>query len=328
MTFDLNAPLLGAAGAPQIGSNSFINGAMTIAQRALSLVMTAGLAVPTASLGYPTVDMWYAYSTGANPTMAQVAGTGTSLFRTQFTGIAATTAIGFGQRVESTEAARYAGNNAVLSVDLSNSLLTTVTWTAFRPTTTADTYGTIGTPTRTQIATGTFTVSPTLARYSATFACDTNVRNGIEVVLTVGAQTSGTWVIGDAKLEVGSVATPFVGRVNEFAECLRFYQKQAPYAVAPNATFTISAANTNALIFNTGATNFIGGPSFARMFAIPVITFSDGLGNAGVIGALSGGNWLNGQSTSMYTATESSFTILSGSASSHHYRYQLFAQIP
>ena len=51
-----------------------------------------------------------------------------------------------------------ANTTATLSVNLSNSVLTTVTWTAYYANT-ADTFGTLASPTRTQIATGTFTVS-------------------------------------------------------------------------------------------------------------------------------------------------------------------------
>jgi hypothetical protein len=118
-----------------------------------------------------------------------------------------------------------AGVNATLSVDLANSLLTTVTWTASYATT-ADTFGTIGTPTKTQIATGTFTVNSTVTNYTAPIAIPAAATTGIEILLTVGAQTSGTWTIGNMQLEAGSVATPFERRDygRELIMCQRYYE--------------------------------------------------------------------------------------------------------
>jgi hypothetical protein len=87
-------------------------------------------------------------------------------------------------------------------------LLTTVTWTAYYATT-ADTFGTLASPTRTQIATGTFTVTSTVTNYTASISVPSAATTGIEIVLTVGAQTSGTWTIGAVQLEAGSSATPF-----------------------------------------------------------------------------------------------------------------------
>jgi hypothetical protein len=101
-----------------------------------------------------------------------------------------------------------AGTTATLSVDLANSLLTSVTWTAYYATT-KDTFGTLVSPTKTQIATGTFMISSTVDRYSTQISIPIEAVTGIEIVFSVGAQTSGTWVIGDAQLEIGSTATPF-----------------------------------------------------------------------------------------------------------------------
>jgi hypothetical protein len=142
----------------------------------------------------------------------------------QITGAASVTAVGVGQRIEQSNSYDLAGGNATLSVDLANSLLTTVTWTASYATT-ADTFGTIGTPTKTQIATGTFTVNSTVTNYTATFAVPAAATTGVEVLLTVGAQTSGTWTIGNIQLEAGSVASPFERRDygRELIMCQRYY---------------------------------------------------------------------------------------------------------
>jgi hypothetical protein len=203
--------------------NRIINGQMQIAQRATSATITAG---STIAAGYSTVDRFYVYCTGANVTAAQVAGTGATKNRLQITGAASVTAIGIGQRIEQLNSYDMAGTTATLSLDISNSLLTTVTWTAFYANT-ADTFGTLASPTRTQIATGTFTVTSTLANYSTQISIPAAATTGIEVVLTVGAQTSGTWVIGNLMLEESSIATSFDYRPygTELALCQRYFEK-------------------------------------------------------------------------------------------------------
>jgi hypothetical protein len=113
--------------------NRLINGAMQIAQRGTS--GTSGAAVPTIAPTYPSVDRWYAYATGATVTVAQVAGSGANKNNLQVTGAASVTAVGVGQRIEQLNSYDLAGSTCTLSVNMSNSLLTTVTWTAFLQTT-------------------------------------------------------------------------------------------------------------------------------------------------------------------------------------------------
>ena len=134
----------GATG-PLSFRNKIINGDMRIDQRNAGASQTFTAA---AALAY-SVDRWYGYCTGANVTGARVAGSSATQYRYQFTGAASVTGIGFGQRIEATNAYPLAGQAATLSVDLSNSLLTTVTWTAYYANT-ADTFGTLAAPTRTQ----------------------------------------------------------------------------------------------------------------------------------------------------------------------------------
>jgi hypothetical protein len=217
------------AGTAVMGSsflrNRIINGNMYVAQRATSATVTAGTGVPTASTGYPCVDRFFVYSTGANVTAAQVTATGATPFLLRITGAASVTAIGVGQRIETNNSIDLAGQTCTLSVELANSLLTTVTWTASYANTT-DTFGTIGTPTKTQIATGTFTVTSTLTRYSVNIAVPSAATTGIEILFTVGAQTSGTWDIDNVQFEPGSVATPFERRHfgQELSLCQRYFQ--------------------------------------------------------------------------------------------------------
>ena len=217
------SPAVSSLNGGQIGGNRnrIINGDMDTDQRNAGAAQTFTAA---AALAY-SVDRWYGYSTGANVTGQRVQGTTAGQFRYRFTGAASVTAIGFGQRIEQLNSADFAGTTATLSVDLANSLLTTVTWTAFYANT-ADTFGTLASPTRTQIATGTFTVNSTVTRYSTNISVPAAATTGIEIVFTVGAQTSGTWTIGDVQLEPGTIATPFERRSygQELALCQRYFQ--------------------------------------------------------------------------------------------------------
>jgi hypothetical protein len=227
--------------------NRIINGQFQIAQRATSATITVG---STIAAGYSTVDRFYAYCTGANVTAAQVAGSGNTKNRFQITGAGSVTAVGIGQRIEALNSYDLAGKTATLSVNISNSLLTSVTWTAYYANT-ADTFGTLASPTRTQIATGTFTVTSTLTNYSAQIAIPAAATTGIEIVLTVGAQTSGTWVIGNIQLEKGASKTGFDYRSygTELALCQRYYETFGTSAV--RATFgTAAAFNTTTVYAN------------------------------------------------------------------------------
>ena len=220
--------------------NRLINGAFNIDQRnaGAAKTITAG-----AALAY-TVDRWYAYSTGANVTGQRVAGTSPNKYNYQFTGAASVTKIGFAQRIEAINCQDLANTTATLSVDLANSLLTTGTWTAWYANT-EDTFGTLASPTRTQIATGTFTVNSTLTRYTTNITVPSAAITGIEIEFSVGAQTSGTWTIGRVQLEAGSTATPFETRSvgQELALCQRYYEvglEEFSCAAGPNGAANIA----------------------------------------------------------------------------------------
>jgi hypothetical protein len=216
------AAILGSInGGPISGTrNRIINGAMAVDQRNAGAAQTFTAA---AALAY-SVDRWYGYCTGANVTGQRIQGASVGQFYYRFTGAASVTAIGFGQRIEQLNSADLAGSTATLSVDLANSVLTTVTWTAYYATT-ADTFGTLASPTRTQIATGTFTVTSIVTRYSTNISVPAAATTGIEVVFTVGAQTSGTWTVGNVQLEGSTIATPFERRSYglELSLCQSYY---------------------------------------------------------------------------------------------------------
>ena len=222
------ATLASINGGPLAGSrNRIINGGMDVAQRSggAAVAFTAG-----AALGYP-IDRWYGYCTGANVTGQQIPGSilspGALSYSSAYriTGASGCTSIGLGQRIESLNSYDLAGTTATLSVSLANSLLTTVTWTAYYANT-LDSFGTLASPTRTQIATGTFTVNSTVTRYSTNISVPAAASTGIEIVFTVGAQTSGTWTITNVQLEAGTVATAFERRSygQELALCQRYFE--------------------------------------------------------------------------------------------------------
>jgi hypothetical protein len=218
-----NAVFSGVASPPNgMGFRSrIINGGMAVDQRNAGAAQTITAA---AALAY-TVDRWYAYSTGANVTGQRVAGAGANQYRYQFTGAASVTKIGFVQRIEALNSYDLNNISATLSVDLANSVLTTVTWVASYANTT-DTFGSLASPTVTQIATGTFTVNSTVTGYSTTISIPSAATTGLQIEFSVGAQTSGTWTIGNVQLEAGTVASPFERRDygRELMMCQRYYQ--------------------------------------------------------------------------------------------------------
>jgi hypothetical protein len=228
-TFSGNVQMASLNGGALAGlRNRVINGNFYVDQRNSGASQTITAA---AALAY-TVDRFYAYCTGANVTGQRVAGTAPNAFLYRFTGAASVTKIGFAQRIENVNCQDLAGQTATLSVDLSNSLLTTVTWTAWYANT-ANTFGTLASPTRTSIATGTFTVNSTLTNYSTNITIPAAATTGIEIELSVGAQISGTWNIGDIQWEIGSVVTPFEQRPigMELALCQRYYYRATASAV-------------------------------------------------------------------------------------------------
>jgi hypothetical protein len=224
--------------------------------------------VPTSSTGYPCVDRWFVYSTGANVTAASLYPVVTGKAAIQVTGAASVTAVGIGQRIEQQNCLDMAGQTCTLSAQIANSLLTTVTWKASYATTTNNTFGTIGTPTKTTIATGTFAVTATMTKFTASFTMPA-VPTGVEILFTVGAQTSGTWILSQVQFETGPVATPFEFQnySTQLAQCQRYFTQ------LPNQI--VNGYNTSGnLIYNQ-----VTLPVF--MFAASTVVFTlAGNGNA------------------------------------------------
>ena len=238
--------------------NRIINGNMASDQRNAGAAQTITAA---AALAY-TVDRFYAYCTGANVTGQQIAGATANQYRYRFTGAASVTAIGFAQRIEAINSADLASTTATLSVDLANSLLTTVTWTAYYANTT-DTFGSLASPTVTSIATGTFTVTSTVTRYNAQISIPSAATTGLQILFTVGAQTSGTWTIGNVQLEPGSVATPYEMQIysDQLAQCQRYYYKLKAATAFVNGGVGRAYSITNAQAFMALPVSMRGAPT-------------------------------------------------------------------
>lgn len=279
------------------GYNSFknriINGAMVIDQRnaGASQTFTAG-----AALAY-AVDRWYGYCTGANITGQQIAG-GTTPTVTQnryrFTGAASVTSVGFGQRIEQKNSYDLAGSTCTLSADLAiSATLTTVTWTAYYATTTADTFGSLASPTVTQIATGTFTVTSTVTNFSANISVPAAATTGIQILFTVGALTAGlTWTIGNVQLEKGSTATSFDYRDygTELFLCQRYYETTS----YPSATQGLDTTQLS-IIWNA---NFSSGQKYlVAKRAVPTVTLYGRTNVAGAPSRTDTGAAITGTST-------------------------------
>jgi hypothetical protein len=195
--------------------NRLINGGMAVDQRNNGASQTL-----PAAYTY-TVDRWFAYSGGANTTGQRVASGVTGVpYVYQITGTAGVTFLQYMQRIEAINIADLAGSAVTLSALISNSTLTTINWYIYIAGST-DNY-----TAATLYTSGGWTVNSTLTSYNAQFTLPTNAANGVWVVFQAGAQTSGTWRIGNAQLEKGVTATSFDYRPygTELSLCQRYYE--------------------------------------------------------------------------------------------------------
>jgi len=205
--------------------NRIINGSYRVDQRNSYASQTITAA---AALAY-TADRWYAYCTGANVTGQDVAGTGSDQRAYKFTGATSNTLVGFGQRIEQLNSYDLSDKAVTISAFMTASTNTTITWYLYTPTTSSDTFGTIASPSVTQVATGTFSVTTTKTRFSATIsaAAMAGVNKGLELrfVAASGLGNAVTWTIENVQLEEGTIATSFERRLYglELLLCQRYY---------------------------------------------------------------------------------------------------------
>lgn len=225
---------------PSITSRNLLkNPNFQIIQGTASGTLANSTALPTASLGYPGETEWCIAASGGTPAYA-FSQTNESV---TFTGAVSTTAIYLLQRLESKDTNCLKNKTVTLSAEISNSLLTTVTWEVFRPATSDDTHGTIASATQTLVSSGTWTVNSTLTRYRATITLPPEASKGLEVRLRVGAQTSGTWVVSQLQLEEGNIATVFnCGNYSEeLIRCRRYAEVLSGEEIAFNGYAKVSS---------------------------------------------------------------------------------------
>lgn len=229
--------------------NRIINGSMMVDQRNAGASQSFSFGSPT-----PTycVDRWYGACTGANVTGQQILVGGTNFYR--FTGAAGNTGVTFAQRIEAKNSRNLANLSCTLSVNLSSSSVTSVSWQAYYASTT-DSFGTLASPTRTFISGGTFTINSTPTVYTVGIGMAAAATTGIEIIFSTGSALLGsqTWTIGSVQLEPGTVATPIEYRPYnlELSLCQRYYANNSGgtgypvylYAYASNGiTFGASGA--------------------------------------------------------------------------------------
>jgi hypothetical protein len=204
---DYLSETLGDTGGGSSGlKNRLINGAMKINQRTGSNSATF---LNGAALAFGP-DRWYVYSTGS---ASQLTGARIALAngqnRYRLTGAAFNTAFGFGQRIEAANSMDMAGNTVTLQAKLSSTNLTTINWQLFYANGT-HLFGTVASPTRTSIASGSFTIGTAEATYSTQISLPAAATTGLELLFTGGALgNSQTFTIGDVQLENSTSLTPF-----------------------------------------------------------------------------------------------------------------------
>lgn len=198
--------------------NKLINGDMRIDQRNVGAAYT----VAASTLTYVN-DRFYVWVVGNTASCQDVA----SGF--QFTGRTATTTLNYGQRIEANNMLELIGQKVTFQAKISASVLTSVAWNAFYPTTALDTW-----TASTNFANGTFTINSTPTIYTTTFTVNAACGNGMAVEIAAGALTSGTLTTTDWQLELGSVPTPMERRPIqiELALCQRYFQKSVPQNMA------------------------------------------------------------------------------------------------
>lgn len=204
-----------ASAAVFTGKNRLINGSMRTDQRNQGAAQTFTAA---AAIAY-CVDRWYGSCTGANITGQRVAGTGANQYAYRFTGATSNTGTLFGQRIEATNIYDLKSGNVTCSLKAKSSTITTVTWTAYYATV-ADTFSS-----KTQIATGTLTISSTLSSQSFTFNAGADADKGIAIEFTTGALVAAaTLQYESIQLEAGSAATSFevLPIDRELQQCRRY----------------------------------------------------------------------------------------------------------
>jgi len=213
-------------GGPLSGArNRIINGDMRIDQRNDGASVSSGIN----SLTY-TVDRWSVAASNAAVTVQRL-GTAAEYYL-NVTGAASVTACNIRHRIESKNIADLAGSTVTLSFKCSSSSLTSLS-TALVYADSVDNFAT-----GTVISSVNISITSTPTIYSTSFSLPANAANGVQVIFSLGAFTSGTFTLTDVQLEPGSIVTPFERRSygDELALCQRYYESiGATYSIASQA---------------------------------------------------------------------------------------------
>lgn len=246
---------VGSLGLTLHGSGTPINGVSSINSGALAgfrnRIINGGMSVDirnnggSYNIGYkpigshtttPTCQLsqWFVYHTAvvdSGPvSLGRVTGASYSnaRYRLSITGNANLVTSYLAQRLEAANVADLAGRVVNLSVEVSNTLLTTMSWAIYYANT-QDGFGTPAVPARTLCSSGTWTISATSTIQTANMTLPTAATTGLEIVFSVSGQTSGSWFMSNVQLEPGSSATTFEQRhpALELELCGR-YQRSLP----------------------------------------------------------------------------------------------------
>lgn len=202
--------------------NYFKNPAFSVVQGSASGTITASTNVPTASLGYPGEAEWC---------IASATSSSTYNFNAQTLTItpSSTNLVYIIQRIEAVDASRLAGKTITLSVEIG--CVTggvNVGVQILQPSTSADTHGTITSPTQTLLydspSSSTFISTSRRVNFSTTLPSSSNL--GLEVRFIFTPNMTGTsFTFARPKLEEGSTATAFTCEdiAIELAKCQRYF---------------------------------------------------------------------------------------------------------
>lgn len=203
--------------------NRIINGGMGIDQRNSGAAQTLIAGTPAY-----TVDRWLVTVNGINTTCQRVLGTA-STYKLQINGVAGITSMSVKQRLESINSADLAGKTVTVSATLASSMSLTAAVTLAYANATENFSST------TSIGVQSTILNATETRYSWSFSVPAGATTGLELTISVGAHTSGSFTIGNVQLEEGPTATAFEFRPRgyELAMCQRYFcQQTASYALA------------------------------------------------------------------------------------------------
>jgi hypothetical protein len=222
-------------------------------------------------------DRWLMQSAGATGTAQQSgwpAGFG-FISGLALTGASGVTNLTASQRIERNNCADLAGTTANISISAYSATATTLSWALYYPTAN-DNYSGL-----TLITTGSWTITSTANRYSATVAIPAAATTGLQLTISTGALAAGqTTFITGVQLAPGNQPSEIERRPfgNELAMCQRYYYQTWGFGSFTNigggyAGQVLPSAN-NATSYGTGIF-----PTAMR--AAPTVTLYDSLGSSG-----------------------------------------------